>query len=325
MDNNLLRVRNLKTVFRTIAGEAVAVDGISFDMAEGETLGLVGESGCGKSVTALSVMRLVRNPPGRIVSGTVEFGGRDLLRIPEKEIRKVRGNSISIVFQEPLSSLNPVFTCGEQIREVIAVHKKAGRRESRKKAVEMLRMVHIPDPEKSYRKYPHQMSGGMRQRVMIAMALCCQPELLIADEPSTALDVSVQAQILELLEELRSRMGMSVLLISHDLSVIAQMADRVMVMYAGRIVEGAAAGELFSNPSHPYTAALLRSMPGYAPPGEKFSVIEGTVPNPVKLPPGCKFSDRCPERMEKCLAEEPPFLDAGPGHICRCWLMEGEA
>jgi len=323
MENPLLKVTDLRTVFETIAGEAVAVDGISFEVGKGETVGLVGESGCGKSVTALSIMRLVRNPPGRIVSGSVEFDGRDLLKLPEKEIRKIRGNRISIVFQEPLSSLNPVFTCGEQIREVIAVHRKVSRRESRRQAVEMLRMVHIPDPEKSYRKYPHQMSGGMRQRVMIAMALCCQPDLLIADEPSTALDVSVQAQIIELLEELRSRIGMSVLLISHDLSVIAQMADRVMVMYAGRIVESAPSGSLYSEPSHPYTRGLLRSMPGYAPPGEKFSVIEGTVPNPVRLPPGCKFSDRCGERIQRCLDEEPPFFNAGDNHLCRCWLREG--
>ena len=323
MENPLLKVTDLRTVFETIAGEAVAVDGISFEVGKGETVGLVGESGCGKSVTALSIMRLVRNPPGRIVSGSVEFGGRDLLKLPEKEIRKIRGNRISIVFQEPLSSLNPVFTCGEQIREVIAVHRKVSRRESRRQAVEMLRMVHIPDPEKSYRKYPHQMSGGMRQRVMIAMALCCQPDLLIADEPSTALDVSVQAQIIELLEELRSRLGMSVLLISHDLSVIAQMADRVMVMYAGRIVESAPSESLYSEPSHPYTRGLLRSMPGYALPGEKFSVIEGTVPNPVSLPPGCKFSERCGERIQRCLDEEPPFFNAGDNHLCRCWLREG--
>lgn len=323
MENPLLKVTDLRTVFDTIAGQAVAVDGISFEVGKGETVGMVGESGCGKSVTALSVMRLVRTPPGRITSGRVEFGGRDLLKLPEKEIRKIRGNQISIVFQEPLSSLNPVFTCGEQIREVIAVHRKVGRKESKRQAVEMLRMVHIPDPEKSYRKYPHQMSGGMRQRVMIAMALCCQPELLIADEPSTALDVSVQAQIIELLEELRSRIGMSVLLISHDLSVIAQMADRVMVMYAGRIVESAPSKSLYSEPSHPYTRGLLRSMPGYAPPGEKFSVIEGSVPNPVRLPPGCKFSDRCGERIQKCLDEEPPFFKAGGNHLCRCWLREG--
>ena len=323
MENPLLKVTDLRTVFETIAGEAVAVDGISFEVGKGETVGLVGESGCGKSVTALSIMRLVRNPPGRIVSGSVEFGGRDLLKLPEKEIRKIRGNRISIVFQEPLSSLNPVFTCGEQIREVIAVHRKVSRKESRKQAVEMLRMVHIPDPEKSYRKYPHQMSGGMRQRVMIAMALCCQPDLLIADEPSTALDVSVQAQIIELLEELRGRLGMSVLLISHDLSVIAQMADRVMVMYAGRIVESAPSESLYSEPSHPYTRGLLRSMPGYARPGEKFSVIEGTVPNPVRLPPGCKFSDRCGEWIQRCLDEEPPFFNAGDNHLCRCWLREG--
>jgi len=324
MGKSLLKVRNLQTVVRTIEGEAVAVDGVNFDIDQGETLGLVGESGCGKSVTALSIMRLVRNPPGRITSGTVEFEGRDLLKIPEKKIRKIRGNDISIVFQEPLSSLNPVFTCGEQIREVIAVHRKVGRKRSKERAIEMLRMVHIPDPGKSYGKYPHQMSGGMRQRVMIAMALCCEPQLLIADEPSTALDVSVQAQIIVLLEELRRRLGMSVLLISHDLSVIAQMADRVMVMYAGRIVERAPAERLYSDPSHPYTQGLLRSMPGYAPPGEKFSVIEGTVPDPLKLPPGCKFSDRCGESTERCLAEEPPFFRLDERHYCRCWLRGGE-
>ncbi len=320
----LLKVRNLKTVFDNPRGEVRAVDGISFDISRGETVGLVGESGCGKSVTALSIMRLVTDPPGRIKEGSIQLGERDILKLPQKEMRKIRGNEISIVFQEPLSSLNPVFTCGEQVREAIALHQKLGRKKSKTRAVEMLRMVKIPDPEKRYGNYPHQMSGGMRQRVMIAMALSCQPKLLIADEPSTALDVSVQAQIIELLQDLREKMEMSILLITHDLSVVAQMADRVLVMYAGKIVEAASVQQVFSDPRHPYTRGLIGSMPGYGNPGEKLPVIKGTVPDPARLPPGCRFSDRCEYRKERCFQREPELIDTGASHFSRCWLNERE-
>ena len=320
----LLKVNNLETIFRMARGEVRAVDRISFNIKSGKTLGLVGESGCGKSVTALSIMRLVPDPPGKIAGGSIELEGNDILKLPEKEMRKIRGNEISIVFQEPLSSLNPVFSCGEQVREAIVLHQHLGRKDSKTEAIEMLRKVRIPDPEIRYKNYPHQMSGGMRQRVMIAMALSCQPKLLIADEPTTALDVSVQAQIIELLQDLREELGMSILLITHDLAVIAQMADTVVVMYAGKIVEKAPAGKLFSDPSHPYTQGLLASMPGYSIPGKSLPVIPGSVPDPVKLPPGCRFSDRCGKRIEKCFNEEPPLFNLGDSHFSRCWLHNKE-
>ena len=319
----MLRIENLRTLFRSEEGTVGAVDGVSFDVHRGETVGLVGESGCGKSVTALSIMRLVSDPPGRIEAGSILWNGRDLLGLPENEMRKVRGNEISIVFQEPLSSLNPVFTCGEQVREAISLHQKLGRSASKRKAVEMLRLVKIPDPEKRYGSYPHQMSGGMRQRVMIAMALSCEPKLLIADEPSTALDVSVQAQIMELLSNLKDRLGMAMLLITHDLAVVAQMADRVVVMYAGVVVEEAPLGELFTNPAHPYTEGLLESIPRIGSGPGRLQAIGGTVPDPLRLPPGCRFSDRCPKRFERCSAEEPPLFKVGEGHRARCWLCEG--
>lgn len=323
MPEELLKIDALKTVFRTEAGTARAVDGVSFSVGRGETVGLVGESGCGKSVTALSIMRLVADPPGRIESGSILFEGRDLLGLSEKEMRKVRGNEISIVFQEPLSSLNPVFTCGEQIREAIALHQKLGRKASKEKAIEMLRLVRIPDPEKRYSSYPHQMSGGMRQRVMIAMALSCQPKLLIADEPSTALDVSVQAQIIELLDELRVGRDMAVLLITHDLAVVAQMADRVVVMYAGSVVEESPVVELFDSPAHPYTKGLIDSLPKLGQRIERLPMIPGTVPDPLYLPEGCRFSDRCSERFGKCEAE-PPLFDLSGSRRVRCWLHEGD-
>ncbi len=319
---SLLEIIDLRTEFNTEEGRAVVVDGVSFSVGRGETVGLVGESGCGKSVTALSIMRLVPDPPGRITGGSVMLEGRDILRLPEKEMRKVRGNEISIVFQEPLTSLNPVFTCGEQIREAIALHQGLGRRQSKEKAIEMLRLVRIPDPAARYSNYPHQMSGGMRQRVMIAMALSCQPKLLIADEPSTALDVSVQAQIMELLSDLKEEMGMSVLLITHDLSVVAQMAQRVVVMYAGVIVEEAGIDSLFEDPGHPYTEGLLGSIPRIDRRVDRLSVIPGRVPDPMGLPPGCRFSDRCPKCMDRCRQAEPPMFDTGGGHMTRCWLRE---
>jgi oligopeptide/dipeptide ABC transporter ATP-binding protein len=320
----MLKIENLTTLFRIEEGTVRAVDGVSFDVRRGETVGLVGESGCGKSVTALSIMRLVTDPPGRIESGSIYWEGRDLLGLTEGEMRRVRGNEISIVFQEPLSSLNPVFTCGEQIREAIALHQKLGRSASKRKAIEMLRLVKIPDPERRYGSYPHQMSGGMRQRVMIAMALSCEPKLLIADEPSTALDVSVQAQIMELLANLKDQLGMAMLLITHDLAVVAEMADRVVVMYAGVVVEEAPLGELFASPAHPYTEGLLESIPRIGSGHGRLKTIGGTVPDPLRLPPGCRFSDRCPKRFERCVSEEPPLFDAGDGHRSRCWLCGGE-
>jgi oligopeptide/dipeptide ABC transporter ATP-binding protein len=316
----LLRVENLETVFHSDQGLIKAVDGVSFEVGEGETVGLVGESGCGKSVTALSIMRLISDPPGRIQGGSIYMGGRDLLHLPEKEMRKVRGNEISIVFQEPLSSLNPVFTCGEQVREAIALHQRLGRKASKEKAVEMLRLVRLPDPGKRYHSYPHQLSGGMRQRVMIAMALSCEPKLLIADEPSTALDVSVQAQIMELLLSLREKMGMAVLLITHDLAVVAQMADRVVVMYAGVVVEEAPLESLYERPAHPYTQGLLASIPKIGSRRERLMSIDGSVPDPLKLPPGCRFSDRCPKRFDRCAQEEPGMFTVAEGHRSRCWL-----
>ena len=319
----LLNVENLETVFESEEGAARVVDGVSIRVDRAEAVGLVGESGCGKSVTALSIMRLIPSPPGRIAAGSVLFEGRDLLTIPEKDMRKVRGNKISIVFQEPLTSLNPVFTCGEQVREAIALHQKLGRAASKAKAIEMFRLVRIPDPEKRYGSYPHQMSGGMRQRVMIAMALSCEPRLLIADEPTSALDVSVQGQIIELLGELQARMHMAVLLITHDLAVVAQMVSRVIVMYAGVIVEEAPVRSLFEATAHPYTEGLLGSIRKLARRGGRLSTIPGNVPDPFRVPPGCRFSDRCPKSFEKCHAAEPPLFDVSPDHRSRCWLSGG--
>jgi len=264
-------------------------------------------------------MRLV-SAPGRIAGGSILLEGRDLLALPEKEMRKVRGNKVSIVFQEPLTSLNPVFTCGEQVREAIALHQRLGRKESKARAIEMLALVRIPDPEKRYGAYPHQMSGGMRQRVMIAMALSCEPSLLIADEPTSALDVSVQGQIIELLGELQERMHMAVLLITHDLAVVAQMVHRVIVMYAGVVVEEAPMEDIFRRPGHPYTEGLLSSIAKPGSRGGKLSQIAGTVPDPLRLPPGCRFSDRCPKRFEKCTIGEPPLFELPSGRLSRCWL-----
>jgi oligopeptide/dipeptide ABC transporter ATP-binding protein len=319
----LLEIRDLRTVFRSDEGEIRAVDGVSFDIGKGETVGLVGESGCGKSVTALSIMRLISDPPGKIQEGAIYLNGRNLLTLKESEMRKVRGNEISMIFQEPLSSLNPVFTCGEQVREAISLHQKLGRRSSKQKAIEMFGLVRIPDPEKRYHSYPHQMSGGMRQRVMIAMALSCEPKLLLADEPSTALDVSVQAQIMELLLSLKERLNMALLLITHDLAVVAQMAERVVVMYAGVVFEEAPLGELFEHPAHPYTEGLMKSIPRVGSAGERLQAIAGRVPDPLHLPPGCRFSDRCPKRIEKCFAEQPPLFGLSEKHLARCWLCKG--
>ncbi len=322
--DTLLKIEGLTTEFMTDEGSARAVDGAGFEIGYGETVGLVGESGCGKSVTALSIMRLISDPPGRITNGSILFEGRDLLSLTEKEMRKIRGNEIAMIFQEPLTSLNPVFTCGEQIREAISLHQRVGRKQSHEKAVEMLCLVRIPDPEQRYYSYPHQMSGGMRQRVMIAMALSCQPKLLIADEPSTALDVSVQAQIMELLVDLKEEMSMSVLLITHDLAVVAQMAEKVIIMYAGTAVEQAPVRELFSDPQHPYTRGLLASIPRLNSGVSRLPVIDGKVPDPLRLPPGCRFSDRCSKRESRCFRQEPPMFRTGEQHFVKCWLYEGK-
>ena len=324
----ILEVAGLTTVFRTDAGIARAVDGVSFSIAEGETLGLVGESGCGKSVTSLSILRLISEPPGEILGGsTIRFRGRDLLSLPERDMRKVRGNDIAMIFQEPMTSLNPVFTVGEQIAEAVRLHRGASRQEARERAIEMLRLVGIPAPDKRARDYPHQLSGGQRQRVMIAIALCCDPELLIADEPTTALDVTIQAQILDLLVELRERLGMALLLITHDLGVVAQVCDRVAVMYAGRIVEQAPVERIFQDPRHPYTQGLLRAIPQLGRNADRLVTIPGQVPSALAWPTGCRFRLRCPFAWDRCL-EEPALLHgpASPESATvdeahsRCWL-----
>jgi peptide/nickel transport system ATP-binding protein len=307
----LLEIRDLVTEFRTARGSVRAVDGVSFEIAPRTTLGVVGESGCGKSVTALSIMRLVA-APGRITGGTVRYGGRDLLALRPAEIRAIRGNRIAMIFQEPMTSLNPVFTVGDQVGEAVRQHRGASRHEARGVAIEMFRLVGIPSPEDRVDAYPHQLSGGMRQRVMIAMALACKPDLLIADEPTTALDVTIQAQILELLRSLQRELGMSILLITHDLGVVAETCDDVIVMYAGRIVERARTEVLFAEPRHHYTVGLLRSMPSYGegtPVGERTRLVEikGMVPSLSELPVGCKFADRCPAAQARCHAEEPPL------------------
>jgi oligopeptide/dipeptide ABC transporter ATP-binding protein len=322
MQDPLLSVRDLRTWFHTDRGVARAVDGVTFDVAPRETLGIVGESGCGKSVTSLSILRLVARP-GRIEDGSrITLEGRDLLALPEAEMRAIRGNRAAMIFQEPMSALNPVFTVGEQIAEVARIHAGASRREARARAVEMMRLTGIADPERRADEYPHQLSGGMRQRVMIAMALVMSPALLIADEPTTALDVTIQAQILELLGELQRRVGMSILLITHDLGVIAEMAQRVIVMYAGEVVEEARVAELFARPHHPYTEGLLAAMPRVGQERDRLEVIPGTVPPSTDWPAGCRFHDRCPYAWERCAREHPPLYDVGDGHASRCHLAD---
>jgi oligopeptide/dipeptide ABC transporter ATP-binding protein len=315
----LLEVRDLRTHFPTDEGVVRAVDGVSLDVRAGETLALVGESGSGKSVTSLSILRLVGGGAGRIVGGSIRFRGRDLLALPEEAMRAVRGREISMVFQEPMTSLNPVFTCGDQVAEVLEVHERMPRAAARARAVELLRHVGMPDPEQRAREYPHQLSGGMRQRVMIAMALACRPALLIADEPTTALDVTIQAQILELLRRLRAETGMAVLLITHDLGVVAESADRVAVMYAGQVVEYAPVASLFARPGHPYTAGLLASLPRLGRREERLRVIPGGVPDPLAFPAGCRFHPRCPIAQERCRREEPRLEAQPDGREVRCW------
>jgi peptide/nickel transport system ATP-binding protein len=324
-DGNILEVQGLKTYFFTEDGVVKAVDGVDFTVKPGEVLGLVGESGCGKSVTSLSIMRLV-GTPGKIVEGKILFEGRNLLDLPENEMIQMRGNRISMIFQQPQSSLNPVFMTADQVAEVLQIHENMDRKEAWERAIELFKLVGIPDPEHKARAYPHEMSGGQAQRVMIAMALALNPQLLIADEPTTALDVTIQAQILDLMRDLRTRMGTSVILITHDLGVIAEMADRVAVMYAGRIVEQAGVNNLFEKPLHPYTQGLIGSIPILGKVQEKLDVIPGSVPNLVNLPPGCRFAPRCRARMEYqlkiCTEVEPELEVALPEHSVRCWLYQ---
>jgi peptide/nickel transport system ATP-binding protein/oligopeptide transport system ATP-binding protein len=323
--SHLLEVKDLRTQFQTRAGVVRAVDGVSFQLDEGELLGLVGESGCGKSITALSVMRLV-GAPGKIVGGEIRFGGEDLLAASDARMREIRGDDIAMIFQDPMTSLNPVYTVGEQIAEALRLHRKLGRKQARDAAVEAMREVSIPDPGRRADDYPHQLSGGMRQRVMIAMALACDPKLLIADEPTTALDVTIQAQILELIDELRRTRNLAVLLITHDLGVVAEVADRVAVMYTGRIVEESPVAELFARPKHPYTEGLLRSVPKLTEAGVKsagrLQTIEGTVPKPTNLPEGCHFAPRCPHRMPRCTEGDLPLYQLEGGVSVRCVLYD---
>jgi oligopeptide/dipeptide ABC transporter ATP-binding protein len=317
----LIEIKNLRTSFFTPEGEMRAVDGVSFDIEEGKTLGLVGESGCGKSVTALSIMRLIPSPPGKVVGGQILFRGKDLLELNGEEMRKVRGNEISMVFQEPMTSLNPVFTIGNQIMEAIRLHQGLARREAREKAIEMLRLVKIADPAARIDVFPHQLSGGMRQRVMIAMALSCNPSLLIADEPTTALDVTIQAQILELMKELQESLGMALLLITHDLGVVAEQADEVAIMYAGKIVEKARPETIFSKPLHPYSLGLLNSVPGISGKKKKrLEAIPGVVPSPLDLPVGCRFRDRCPKAAGICAEGEPDLIEKEKDHWVACYM-----
>jgi len=318
--NPLLEIRHLKTYFDVRGGVLKAVDDVSLTIEAGETLGLVGESACGKSVTAASIMRLVPTPPGRIAGGEILFEGTDILQLSVSEMRKVRGSKISMIFQEPMTSLNPVFTVGDQVAETISLHEKLSQHDLRDRVIEAFRLVRIPAPESRIKEYPHQMSGGMRQRVMIAMALACHPKLMIADEPTTALDVTIQAQILDLMNQLKEETGASILFITHDLGVISEMAQKVAVMYAGKIVETADAETLFSEPCHPYTLGLLSSIPilGIGKKQRRLSTIAGVVPSLFKLPQGCLFSDRCSRTFNECCQEAPPIIDLGNGHIVRC-------
>jgi peptide/nickel transport system ATP-binding protein len=315
----LLEVRGLRTLFKGEHGEVRAVDGVDFQLQRGRTLGIVGESGCGKSVTALSIMGLVPQPPGRIADGEVLFEGEDLLKCAPQRLRDLRGDKLAMIFQEPMTSLNPAFTVGDQITEAILRHRKVAPADARAQAVEMLRRVRIPSPERRALDYPHQLSGGMRQRVMIAMALACNPQLLIADEPTTALDVTIQAQILELMRTLRAELGTAIILITHDLGVIAELADEVIVMYAGKVIERCAAERLFAEPQHPYTVGLLGSIPQLHLEKERLSAIEGFVPDAAALPAGCRFHPRCPFVIDKCREEIPPLAEVRRGHYAACW------
>jgi len=319
----LLEVKDLRTYFYTFEGVVKAVDGVSYEVDEGETLGLVGESGCGKSVSALSLMRLIPDPPGKTVGGEVLFEGEDILRIDMDDMRRIRGAKMAMVFQEPMTSLNPVLTLEKQLSETLQLHKGMGREGSRQEAINLLARVGIPDAERRVRQYPHQFSGGMRQRVMIAMALSCNPRLIIADEPTTALDVTIQAQILELMKNLTKEFGVALIVITHNLGVVARYSDRVNIMYAGKIVERGLAREIYGNPRHPYTVGLLKSVPRLDQPRRaKLDPIEGHPPDLVNLPPGCSFRERCRWAVEKCSKDTPPLMPVGDGHWAACWRSE---
>jgi oligopeptide/dipeptide ABC transporter ATP-binding protein len=316
---DILVVDNLATHFFTDKGVVKAVDGNSFVLREGETLGIVGESGCGKSITAMSILNLIEKP-GKIVTGSIKFNGEELVGISDKKMRTYRGNEISMIFQEPMTSLNPVFRVGEQIGESLILHQKMSKKEAHNRAIELLQLVGIPRAEKIVRDYPHQLSGGMRQRVMIAMALACNPKILIADEPTTALDVTIQAQILSLMNDLQKKTNTAIMLITHDLGVVAQMATHVLVMYSGKIVESASAIEIFDNPKHPYTVGLLESIPNLDEDRERLNSIEGVVPSPFELPKGCYFAPRCKHVMDRCLVEQPEDYTVGDNHTTKCFL-----
>ncbi len=322
---NLLEIRNLRTSFRTEDGRVQAVDNVSLGIQPGEVVGLVGESGCGKTVTSLSILQLLQSPPAHIDGGEIMFDGRDLLKLSPDELRRVRGNDIAMIFQEPMTSLNPVFTIGEQLMEAIELHEGLRGKALKNRAIEMLKMVGIPRADEVIAEYPHRFSGGMRQRAMIAMALSCNPKLLIADEPTTALDVTIQAQILDLMQDLKDRIHTAVLFITHDLSVIAEMADRVLVMYAGKVVEEADVETLFHDPQHPYTRGLIESRPAIDTVQTRLRYIPGNVPNPLEMPGGCPFHPRCPHAMEICTREMPAERELKDGHTVRCWLHENVA
>jgi oligopeptide/dipeptide ABC transporter ATP-binding protein len=315
----VLEVRGLRTEFATDDGSFPAVDGVSFSVEAGKTLAIVGESGCGKSVTALSIMGLVPHPPGRVTGGSIRFEGRELVGAPTRELLDLRGNGMAMIFQEPMTSLNPAFTIGDQIVEGLQRHRKLSRADAEARALQVLRQVRIPAPEQRFHDYPHKLSGGMRQRAMIAMALACEPRLLIADEPTTALDVTIQAQILELVRTLREETGTAVILITHDLGVVAEVADEVAVMYSGRIVERASVRQIFDEPQHPYTVGLLGSIPRLDVERVRLASIEGQVPNPLRRPAGCNFADRCPFAVARCRAEEPPLVEVAGAHLSACW------
>lgn len=324
MEKKILEVKNLKTYFYTEEGVVHSVDGLSYDLREKETLAIVGESGCGKSVSSLSVMRIVPNPPGKIEKGSeILFGGKDLLKLSEKEMQNIRGNDISMIFQEPMTSLNPVFTVGQQIHQILHYHQKISKNQAREHAVDMLRLVGIPSPEMVVDQYPHQLSGGMRQRVMIAMALSCNPRILIADEPTTALDVTIQAQILRLMTDLKEKFGTAIILITHDMGVVAEMADNVLVMYAGQAIEYAPVEAIFAEPRHPYTQGLLKSIPKLHEEVDRLYAIKGSVPSAVNFPSGCRFAPRCEKCSAVCTKKAPEFYDTGDGRKVRCHLYAG--
>lgn len=325
-DSCLLKIKNLMTYFFTMDGVAKAVDGVDFSISRGESVGIVGESGCGKSVTAFSILQLVPTPPGKIVGGQILFNGQDLLKCSENDMRKIRGNYISMIFQEPMSSLNPLFTVGNQIQEILQLHRNLSRKESLERTIELLKGVKIPAPERCVSRYPHELSGGMRQRVMIAMALACEPALMIADEPTTALDVTIQAQIMDLMTKLQKELGMGLILITHNLGVIAEMVTRVAVMYAGKVVEEAGTQQLFEDPRHPYTIGLLKSFPRIGDKSRlgkrRLAEIPGVVPSLYDLPSGCSFSTRCLSVMDLCRERQPELKKISEGHYCKCWRAE---